>query len=686
MDHTLPAGKIGALPDQTDAPKNVWLWWCALLVVLMLVYRPALKGGFVWDDPRHVADNRMLQSLQGLGDIWWGSLWPFGQADLRRVTPQYYPLTHTTFWLEYHLWGLRTTGYHVVNVLLHALSAGLLWRLLRHVRVPGAFVATALWVLHPMQVESVAWISERKNVLSGLFYIAGVWAFVRSEDDSARKNQWYALSFGLFVAALLSKTVASTLPGAVAVLLWWRTGILSRKTILRLVPFVIVGAAFSMLTAHLERAHVGAVGPDWAYTLTQRVAIAGRAIWFYPAKLLWPSGLAFNYQPWDVRHMTFIKSVLPAVAAVALVILLWMMRRRIGRGPVAAALLYGGIIFPALGFFNIYPMRYAFVADHFQYLAGIALIALAVAGGTRLLGYLAGPWPRIGPMVAAILLLVCGILSAVQAGGFADETTLWQRTLQVNPQSWLAHYNLGTWYFEKGREAQRDGQQVGNDATEARRFFALARQHYEQTLQIRPQHAGALNNMGNLESYGAHPQAARHYFQQATQYDPAMSAAWVNLARMNLQLRQPGEAMAALNEATRAEQAKRQPDGGMFGQIGLLWDELGQGATAVENYDRALRLRPEDAKTMLHKGLSLARSGRNKQAMETLSKVVTIDPRNADAYSAQGYLYGQMGAARPAMEAFAKALLIDKDHPQARRGMRLAMAALRPASTTQAAP
>ena len=356
----------------------------AIIALAIVAHAPATDGGFIWDDDDYVSRNETLEDLAGLGRIWF---------ELGAV-PQYYPLVHTTFWIEYRLWGLDPLGYHVTNVLLHALASLLLWRVLRILAPAIALPTAAVFAVHPVLVESVAWITERKNTLSGVFYLGAALAYLRfspvtNRRESSRRGLLYALSLVLFVAALLSKTVTASLPMALALVLVWKAGSPRLRDGLSLLPHLVLGVGLGMLTVWMERSHVGAEGPEWALTAVERILIAGRAFWFYIAKLLLPTGLTFVYPRWEVDAGAAWQYLYPG-AAVALIAALWSWRKRFGGGPLVAVLYFGGTLVPALGFFNVYPMRFTFVADHYQYLASIGVLSLAIAIG-------AGARRRPGP-------------------------------------------------------------------------------------------------------------------------------------------------------------------------------------------------------------------------------------------------------------------------------------------------
>ena len=361
------------------------------MIVVFLAYQPAWQGGLIWDDDAHVTKPE-LRSWHGLYRIWF---------DLG-ATQQYYPLLHSVFWIEHKLWGDAPLGYHLVNILLHAMAALMVAAVLRRLEVPGAYLAAAIFALHPVQVESVAWITELKNTLSAVFYLSAAMLYLRFDQE--RKKPFYAGALVLFVLGLLSKTVTATLPAALLVIFWWKRGKLSwRRDVLPLVPFFVLGAAAGLFTAWVERKLIGAEGAAFDLTFIDRFLIAGRVIWFYLGKLFWPANLIFIYPRWNIDQAVWWQYLFPA-AALLLAAALWVLRRR-WRGPLAGLLFFVGTLFPVLGFFNVFPFIYSFVADHFQYLASLGVIALVSAGIALLLKRCAF-WPRIGGYVH-VLVLCC---------------------------------------------------------------------------------------------------------------------------------------------------------------------------------------------------------------------------------------------------------------------------------------
>ena len=521
----------------------------ALLLVTFLAYLPAIEGEFIWDDDDYVRDNHTLRSLEGLGRIWF----ELG------ATRQYYPAVHTSFWLEYQLWGLNPTGYHIVNILLHTLVAALLWLVLRKLAVQGSWVAAAIFALHPVHVESVAWITERKNVLSGVFYLGAAWTYLHWSLADYRKRHLYTLSLLLFVAALLAKTVTCTLPAALLLVLWWQRGGLAAADWRRQVPFFVLGIGFGLLTLWMEKTSVGAWGKEWELSLIERFLVAGRALWFYAEKLVWPLPLSFVYPRWQLDSGAWEQYLFP-LAALLVAAGLWRGRHWWGRGPLTGVLFFAGTLFPALGFFAVYPMRYSFVADHFQYLASIGLIVLATAAAVRL----GRAWNRLGKGLLVVLLVVLSSFTWRQAAVYLDLETLWRDTIRKNPAAWLAHNNLGNVLKQKGQleaaldhfrqaaklkpDAARIQVNIGDVLAALKRGDA-ALPHYHKALELNPRYLKGYVNLGNLFYGQGHLDKALHYYRRAVEINPHFAEAHNNLGSALVQKRQLPQALAHYRKA-----------------------------------------------------------------------------------------------------------------------------------------
>ncbi len=462
-----------------------------LIAVTLMAYYPALNGTPLWDDDQYHLRIHDFTGVSGLERIWFEP----------GVLKQYYPAAYTVFWAEYGLWGDSPFAHHVINVLLHALGALLLFLILKRLDIPGALLAALLFALHPVQVESAAWISELKNTLSGAFFLASSLLYLRF--DETRRRMPYGLALGGFVLALLSKNVVATLPAALLVVLWWKRGKLSLKNdVVPLLPFFALSAVFSVLSVSMEQNVVGAAGDSYNFSLIERGLIAGRAFWFYLGKLVWPNPLVFIYPRWQISGSVWWQYLFP-LAALGLVVGLWTLRKRT-RAPIAAALLFGGILFPALGFFNVYPFKFSFVADHFQYLACIAPLTLAAAA---IAVFFSGMQKPIG----AVLAIVLFGLTWQQAGMYTDIKTLWQTTIDRNPDAAMAHYNLGLIVLLEGR------------TEEAIRRFTKA-------LALEPDNEQAHNNLADALVRSGRKEEAVDHFRRASQLAPSIGRYHANLA------------------------------------------------------------------------------------------------------------------------------------------------------------
>lgn len=500
-----------------------------LFVAVMLAYAPALTGGMVWDDDAHLTSTA-LRSWDGLRHVWF----------TLGATQQYYPLLHSAFWVEAKLWGDELLGYHLVNVLLHFTAATMLVSLVRSLEVEGAWLAAFVFALHPVHVESVAWISEQKNTLSLVFYLGAALAWVRFDRSRARRD--YALAFFLFVLALLTKTVTATLPAALLVVTWWRRGRIEwRRDVVPLVPWFALAAAGGLFTAWVERHIIGAEGEEFDLGVVQRGLLAARVIWFYLSKLVWPHPLVFTYARWRVDAAAPAQYVYP-LALAGLAAALWWIRRAT-RAPLASLLLFGGSLFPVLGFFDIYPFRYSYVADHFQYLASIAVIVPAAAAATRLFNRLPEARVRLAWRSAAVALLgAFAVLTARQAALYRDAPTLYRATLEQNPDSWKEHNNLG-------RLLARSTRTVGE-----------AIPHYEAVIRLKPDHVRAHYSLGVAFYVKERPDEAVREFRRvlALAAPSSFLAANSHLLLGTILMKEPGklgEALVELEEAARLKPA-----------------------------------------------------------------------------------------------------------------------------------
>lgn len=478
-----------ARPPTTPGPRVAW-FSAAILAGTLLAYWPALSAGFIWDDDAHLTPPH-LRSLDGLARIWTEP----------GATQQYYPLLHSVFWFEHRLWGDATLGYHLANILWHALATVLLGLLLARLALPGAWLGAALFALHPLHVESVAWISEQKNTLSAVCALGATLAWLRYDSTRSRAAWWGA--WGVFVAGLATKTAIAPLPAALLVLAWWRRGRLElRRDVGPLLPWFALALVAGFFTAAVERHLIGADGRAFDLSVLQRLLLAGRIPWFYLKQLLWPAELVFIYPRWTIDPSAAGPWIILA-GSVAFTLALWILRHR-ARGVWVAWLLFGGMLFPALGFFDVYPFRYSFVADHFAYLGAVPVLVLVAA--------FVGQWPRATVVwLAAFLLPALGLLTWRQAREYRDATTLYRATVAKNPSAWMAWNNLG-------KEVLADPA----ERAEALRCF-------ERAVALHPDYFEARNNLGLTLTQSGRAAEARHHLERAVRLQPASYQAHNNL-------------------------------------------------------------------------------------------------------------------------------------------------------------
>ena len=638
----------------------------ALVASVFLVYHPVWRGGPVWDDDHHLTKPE-LRSSQGLWRIWF---------DLG-ATQQYYPLAHSLFWIEHKLWGDAPLGYHLVNIGLHCLSALLVLWVLRVLGIPGAWLAAAIFALHPVQVESVAWIAELKNTLSTPLYLASLLAYL--QFDRTRAKLWYIVAFGLFGLALLSKSVTATLPPAVLLIFWWqRSRINWRRDVLPLLPFFLLGTLGGLGTAWVERKLVGAEGAEFDFNLFERSLIAGRAVWFYLGKLFWPADLVFIYPRWTIHQAPAWQYVAP-LAALALLAALWVVRRR-ARAPLAAALFFGGTLFPALGFFNVYPFRFSFVADHFQYLASLGIIVWAAAAMTFLLGRSPRLVQAAGKSLSVVLLGGLAVLSWRQSRIYADAETLYRATLAGNPNCWMAHNNLGNAVLDRDRtqEAFEHYSQclkikpdyAGADYNLANILLDRERteeaiQHYQRAIRLSPDYFDAYYNLGNALAASGREAAAVDYYRQAVRLRPDFAEGHNNLANALSSVGQIQEAIDHYRESLRLKPGFADA----HNNLGNALSRVGRMQDAVACYAEALRLKPDSAEAHCNLGIALCGSGRSREGIEQYRQALHLKPDLAEAHSNLAGELGRAGRIEEALEHYDQALKAKPEMAEAHNGL-----------------
>ena len=589
--------------------KRDWFFCLILAVVTILAYQHAWHGGFLWDDDAYIINNELLTAPDGWQRIWFSLDSP----------SQYFPFTYSTFRIEHALWGLDTTGYHWVNLLLHVGNALLVWAVLARLKVPGSWLAAAIFALHPVQVESVAWITERKNVLMGFFFLLTLLAWIAFVDKRSRRPwMFYCLALISYVLALSAKATACTLPAALFLILWLQKKPITMRRFIQIVPFVVLGIGMGLLAVWWERYHQGTNRGVFTFlSPMERILVASRAVWFYLSKIFWPSNLTFIYPRWNISPADLIDYIwlLAGIAACAAI---YFVRRYFGRSVEVAAAFFVATLTPVLGFIMLFTFRYTFVADHYQYLACIGPIALASAGivtlSDRFTHYRA-------VIVSAALLVVAsfGTLTWRQAATYSDIETLWRTTLARNPECWMAHTNIGIVFLQQGKiddaiAHYRLALQMQADSWDAEYNLGTALVakgqvdeailHCERAVGMRPTDPDAQVSLGNaLFAKGRIDEAIAHY-QKAITAQPDHFLARYSLGHALLE---KGELEGAI-QVCRSALLLRPSDADCQTTLAIALEEKGNPTEAIQHYQKALELAPKSISTLTNLAWLLATS------------------------------------------------------------------------------
>ena len=580
----------GGPTQERSAGRWFWLFAVALVAATIFIYCPAWQGEPIIDDDIYITPPH-LRSARGLWRIW-------SELGSR---PQYNPLCHSVFWLQYRLWGDSMFGYHLVNIVLHGIAAVMFAMILRRLEIPGAYLAAAIFALHPVHVESVAWITELKNALSAVFYLGAMLAYLRF--DQTRRKTAYAIAGVLFVLGMLSKTVTGTLPAALLVIFWWKRGRLSwKRDVLPLAPLFVLGLAGGLLTAWIERIGIEGAQREYGLTLIERCLVAGRAVWFYLGKLFCPAELSFIYPRWKVSQAVWWQYLFP-IGAVLLLVALWSIRNR-SRAPLAAMLFFIGTLFPAAGFVYFGWFQFSYVADHLQYLPSLGVISL-FAAGLATLARRFEPWGRTAfCSVAAAILISLAILTWLQSGIYANAVGFYRAALARNQECPKIHLNLGAVLAEQGELDE-------------------AASHYRQALRIDPNYLEAHNNLGIVLMNQGELDAAIDHYRQVLRIDP-------NLAEVHYNL------------------------GVAFGRQGKLGE-------AVRSYGRALALRPRDSIVRSSLAFALVKQGKLDEAIEQYRQLLRVWPDHVGAHVKLGELLTGAGSFEEAVGHYERALQLRPD-------------------------
>ncbi len=620
-----------------------------IVLAAFLAYFPALSGGFIWDDELLLTNNELIKAADGPYRFW-----------CTTEALDYWPVSNTALWIEWRLWGMNSIGYHVTSLILHILGTLLLWVVLRKLSIPGEFLAAMIFAVHPVNVESVAWIAQRKGLLAMLFCLLSILCYLRqffsSCSDNAQRSRhtpcadtahgacglligrWYWLSLGAFVLAMLSKGSVAVLPVLLLIIVWWQRPLTSRD-IVRSVPFFMVAVVLAGVNVWFQTHITGEA--IRTVTFIQRLLGAGGVVWFYLYKAILPINLVFVYAQWHIQVGNPLWW-LPLLTAVSVTAVLWWYRGRWSRPILFAWVFFCVWLAPVMGLTDVYFMKFSLVADHYQHIAMIGVIAL-LAGGWSVWREQAQRLARwAASAVAVVVLLTLMILTWRQSGLYLDTITLYRATLEKNSECWMVHNNLGFALFNTGRVPE-------------------AAEHYQEALRIKPDYPEAHNNLGNvLAKTGRLPEAIEHY-KQALHLNSRYPEAHNNLG---IALYETGHLQEAIEHYEQALHLNsRYPDA--HNNLGNALRESGHLQEAIEHYEQALRIEPDYPDTHNNLGIALRESGHLQEAIEHYEQALRTKPDYPDAHNNLGNALLQAGRLPEAIEHYQQALRIKADYPEA---------------------
>lgn len=631
-------------------PIRLWNWIGAIAIVLgmFVLYQPAIHGQFIWDDIDNISQSPNMHDLAGLGRI-------IFTVD---STLQYYPLTFSTFWLQFRFFNTNPTGYHVVNILAHAGAALLIWNILVWMRVRGivAWGIAALFAWHPTHAESVAWITEFKNTFMGILSAASIAAYMRFDatafQDSAsadsqpvrRRWGWYVVSLVLFAMAMLAKTAVVPLPAALLAVIWWRRGRFVWREVAPVMPLFAVCLPLAGLTIWVERYLIATQWVPDRPTLFERIFIAGRTFWFYIWKDLYPYGYTFVYPLWRVDPKALAWLVFP-VSAAALIVVLWLLRRRIGRGPLAGIMFYGIMLSPTMGFVDIYFHRYSYVSDHFQYQASLGIFALMIFTAAWL-GKKLSSATALPALPVVVIAAFYAVHTPRQAAFFKDEATLWRSSLKVNDDAWLCHSSIGLELIAQGN-------------------YELGEAACRRALELYPKAPEVYHNLGVMRVRQNRIDEAILFFQDAIRVLETAHDSHFYLGTILSKIGKPDEALSHLTRAVEL----RPKDDRMRLALARQLIEMNRDDKAAEHL--ALLIKADDSNAQAHYLMAVVHRMRGdpRRAIGEYEATLRLVPEAADVHNELGELLLQVGRGDDAKARFREALRLDPIHEKARKNL-----------------
>ena len=619
-----------------------------IAVAAFLIYYPSISGGFIWDDYDLLTEAPLIKASDGLYRFWF------------TIEPtDYWPVTNSTFWIEWRLWGMNSTGYHVTNIILHIAESLLIWTILRKLSIPGAFLAALIFAVHPVNVESVAWIAQRKNLMAMLFFLLSILFYLKEEISSPSPqnglpgchahacrghvrqsiaSRWYWLSLAAFVLAMLGKGSVAVLPVLLLGIIWWLRP-LTIWDLLRSAPFFIVSMMLVGVNVWFQTHGTGTV--IRTASIAERLLGAGAVVWFYLYKSLLPFYLAFVYPLWHIRTGNLLWW-LPLLAALAITAVLWQYRKSWSRPFLFAWGFFCVALVPVVGLTDVYFMKYSLVADHYQHIALIAIIALAAASWS--LWHQRAQWSSrtASNIVAGVVVGTFMLLSWRQSGLYRDEFTLFQDTVNKNPDCWMAHNNLGLAFSKKDQ-------------------FPAAIEQYKQALRLNPDLYEAYNNLGNALLKTGRPREAIDHYKQALRLKSDYAEAYNNLGGALVQTDRPREAIEHYQQAIRFKPGYPEA----FSNLGVAMAQIGRSEEAIKQYKQALALKPDYTEAYINMGVLLVKMDRSQEAIDCYKQVLRFKSDHSLAHYNLGLIFAKLGRLPEAIKHYEQALRLKSDYFEA---------------------
>lgn len=563
-----------------------------IILLTFLIYIPALKSGFIWDDDIFLTKNPLIKAGDGLWRFWFTS-----------EPTDYFPMTSTSLWIEWRLWGENPAGYHAVNIVIHILNSILLWALLSKLGIQGAWLAGVLFAVHPVNVESVAWITERKNLLPLFFSLISIGLYLKFETE--KRISLYLSSTLSFMLALLSKASVVMHPFVLLLCIWWRKRTLTFSDLKRAAPFFVLSLIFGLVTVWFQ--YHNAIGDHVIRTdsFLSRLAIAGKAVWFYLYKALLPFKLSFVYPRWETGS-TSLNSFSPLLLLTITVGLFYRYRRGWSRPFLFGITYYVLTLLPVLGFFNIYFMRYSLVADHWQYLSIPGIIALFSGTVTNYYEKNGAIVKKITLSLIVLIMITLSFQTWKQSQIYKNSKILWKDTISKYPKVWLAHNNLGNILRREGRHEE-------------------ALQHFKKAVKENADYPEAYKNMGNtLTALGKPDEAVRAYIKAIT-LDPQ--------------------------------------DADIHKNIASLYFETGRLNKAEHHYKEALKIKPDNVESLINLGVALAKQKRYKEAIHYYKKALHKKSNSSIVHNNIGSALRRIGLWEEALDHLKNSISIDPEYP-----------------------